>query len=139
MTKTLHDLEALVRLLGDSGGFKALGPCAERHGSWEIVSWRDSAAGDLDRFVLFAVTEVDSRYEVAFRAGAERQGHFARRLVEEFGVDATNEPELRLRVSQGFERAIAIAEGFQVAELVDTYLPSRFPAQLGASASASAD
>jgi len=132
MTETLHDLEALARRLGEASGFQALGPFAERHGSWEIVLWKNSAPKTLDRFVFLAITEVGSRYEIELRAGAEQQGRFARRLVEEFNIEARSEiQELRLRVSQGLERAMAVAEGFHAAQLVDTYL---FQAERGASA-----
>ncbi len=131
MTETLNELETLVRRLGEGSGFQALGSFAERHGSWELVLWKNSAAEGLDRFVSLAVTEVGSQYEVELRAGAEQQGRFTRKLVEEFSLEAQ---ELRLRVSQGLERAMAAAEGFQAAELADAYLPERFQAQRGASA-----
>lgn len=132
MTETLKDLETLVLRLGEAGGFQTLGPLAERHGSWELVLWKNSSPDSLDRFVSLAITEAGSRYEIELRAGAEHQGRFARRLVEEFGGEAND--ELRLRVSPGLERAMAAAEGFQAAELDDTYLPERFQAQRGASA-----
>jgi hypothetical protein len=131
MTETLNVLETLVLQLGETGGFQALGPLAERHGSWEIVLWKNSAPDNLDRFVSLAITEVGSRYEIELRAGAEHQGRFARNLVEEFAIDAL---DLRLRVSQGLERAMAVVEGFEAGQLVDTYLPERFQAQRGASA-----
>ena len=131
MTETLNNLEVLVLQLGEAGGFQALGPLAERHGSWEIVLWKNSAPENLDLFVSLAVTEVGSRYEIELRAGAEDQGRFTRRLVEEFSIETQ---ELRLRVSQGLERAMAVAEGFEAGQLVDTYLPERFQAQRGASA-----
>jgi hypothetical protein len=131
MTETLNGLETLVLQLGEAGGFQALGPLAERHGSWELVLWKNSSPDGLDRFVSLAVTEVGSRYEIELRAGAEHQGRFIRSLVEEFSIEAR---ELRLRVSPSLERAMAAADGFQAAELADTYLPERFQAQRGASA-----
>ncbi len=131
MTETLNELETLVRRLGQAREFQALGPFAERHGSWELVLWKNSAPDTLDRFVSLTVTEVGSQYEIELRAGAEQHGRFTRRLVEEFSIEAQ---ELWLRVSPGLERAMAAAEGFQATELDDTYLPERFQAQRGASA-----
>ena len=132
MTETLATIESLARSLAGSGGFQALEPFADRHGSWEIVFWKNSTPEGLDRFVLLSVTEVGSQYEIELRAGAEQGGRFARSVVEEFGIEGPL--AFPGRISQSLERAMAVADQFQEGELVETHLPARFQAQRGASA-----
>lgn len=107
--------------VAEDAGFRALGPPADRHGSWEIALHRP---GDLDRFVSLTFTETPGLYDLELWAGAEDGARFVRRLVAQLGVrwEQLEDPALIERVRDLLGRAMELAGDLQVSDLAEAYL-----------------
>ncbi len=105
-------MEVLAQSLGQwasARAFQALGPPAERHGSWQV--WFHRLA-ELDRFVSVGATGVRGAYEVELSAGAEDGALYTRRLVAQLhtGPAGFEDPAFLEELREAFERAMDAAE-----------------------------
>lgn len=109
-------------------GFRLL-DLGDRHGSWEWMFSKRRA--DLDCFVSVALTRLSEAvppspwHAVEVWAGADDGNRFVRRLVLDFRASESAQNEVRAKLEDSLVRATKLAESFRVADLAETYLPSR--------------
>jgi hypothetical protein len=106
-------------------GFRALGPIAERHGSWEISFWRHGK--DVDYVVSLAFTETRRKWVVELTAGAERGTRFVRKEVAQLQASPNklDEPSTTLQVKALLREAIQVCTQLQESDLAESHLASR--------------
>jgi hypothetical protein len=122
-------LQILMDEAGRDASFTELDPFGERHGSWQRVL--HSSRGELDRYVLVALTNLEDGDEIAVSAGAEErpglndataQPKFRRFDVGTTRLDSDDPARWSSDVRQLIDQAVRMAVEIQPLQLEDRQL-----------------